>query len=931
MSQTLLQRDAELVERGIAAAAGGAGGVLLVEGPAGVGKSALLQAARGLAGAAGLGVLSAMGDELSHTAAWATARELLAPAVTGLPSELRAQILGGPGTPAAAVLGDDPVEEWSGPDQWFRLAYALTWVVAGLAQRSPVALLVDDLHWADLPSLRWLAFLAARLNDAPAVVIAAARPMDGAEDSVLARLALQSRVLRPAPLGLEAVEELVTSRLGVSPTTEFAAACHTLTGGNPFLLHELLHEAERDQLQPGAMAAEQLLGFRPESVARAVLVRLGRLDPAALELARAVAVLGDGAQVATARALAGLSEAEALEAVDALTREDVFTRDDRLQFVHPLVRSAVYDDLTPARRASAHRHAARLHADRGTGRDAVVAQLLLAEPAGERWAFEYLLDAAAQARRRGAPEAACELARRALAEPPPQERRALALEELGRAELAAGEHRGVEYLEAALDAAPTDQERAEIARRTAVALILISRPRRAIEILVSARDRIDATTRPSLAAALQAELIGAALHDPATVGIAREQLEAARVQAESPFDLVPEVLAPLAATEVRSGPDIDAGVAFAANALARRKLEPDGYSITLALAGSALRWAGRLEQARRAWDEEVDDARRVSAPLRLSWAMANRAQVLLRLGQAGAAEADARMAIELNDELLPSPVRAALAFHADALLETDDRPAARVAIARVTIDSDDRDLHPHADVLRVRARIRAEDHDYRGALSDLARIEALARSFEVRNPDAMPWRAQAALAHAATGDVAHGIRMAEEEAQLAARVGARLALATALRALGQLRRERCLDSLREAVNLLRGSEDRLEYVRSLIDYGSALRRTGQRASSREPLREALDLAASGGCTALARRAREELAASGARPRRDELRGRDALTASERRVALLASEGQTNREIAQALFVSLRTVETHLTHAYQKLDVSSREDLPAALG
>jgi ATP/maltotriose-dependent transcriptional regulator MalT len=372
-------------------------------------------------------------------------------------------------------------------------------------------------------------------------------------------------------------------------------------------------------------------------------------------------------------------------------------------------------------------------------------------------------------------------------------------------------------------------------------------------------------------------------------------------------------------------------VAFAANALARRKLEPDGYSITLALAGSALRWAGRLEQARRAWDAEVDDARRVSAPIRLSWAMASRAQVLLRMGQAGAAEADARMAIELNDELLPHPVRAALAFHADALLETDDGPAARAAIARVTIDQDDRDLHPHADVLRVRARIRAEDHDYQGALSDLARIAKLAQSYEVRNPDSMPWRAQAALVHAAFGALADGIRLAEEEAQLAAAVGARLALATALRALGQLRRGRGLDDLREAVNLLRSSEDRLEYVRSLIDYGSALRRAGQRASSRDPLREALDLAAAGGCAALARRAREELAASGARPRRDELRGRDALTASERRVALLASEGHTNRDIAQALFVSLRTVETHLTHAYQKLDVRSREDLPAALG
>jgi DNA-binding NarL/FixJ family response regulator len=311
--------------------------------------------------------------------------------------------------------------------------------------------------------------------------------------------------------------------------------------------------------------------------------------------------------------------------------------------------------------------------------------------------------------------------------------------------------------------------------------------------------------------------------------------------------------------------------------------------------------------------------------------MASRAQVLLRMGQAGAAEADARMAIELNDELLPHPVRAALAFHADALLETDDGPAARAAIARVTIDQDDRDLHPHADVLRVRARIRAEDHDYQGALSDLARIAKLAQSYEVRNPDSMPWRAQAALVHAAFGALADGIRLAEEEAQLAAAVGARLALATALRALGQLRRGRGLDDLREAVNLLRSSEDRLEYVRSLIDYGSALRRAGQRASSRDPLREALDLAAAGGCAALARRAREELAASGARPRRDELRGRDALTASERRVALLASEGHTNRDIAQALFVSLRTVETHLTHAYQKLDVRSREDLPAALG
>ena len=174
----------------------------------------------------------------------------------------------------------------------------------------------------------------------------------------------------------------------------------------------------------------------------------------------------------------------------------------------------MYEDLTPTRRGSAHRHAARLHAERRTDRDTVVAQLLLAEPAAEAWAYECLLEAAAQSRRRGAPEPACELARRALAEPPPQGRRAQALEELGRAELAAGDPGGVEHLEAALDAAHTEQERGQIARRMGVALTLLGNPRRATEILVSAHDRIDAATHPSLAAALQAELIGVALHDP---------------------------------------------------------------------------------------------------------------------------------------------------------------------------------------------------------------------------------------------------------------------------------------------------------------------------------------------------------------------------------------------------------------------------------
>jgi DNA-binding CsgD family transcriptional regulator len=130
--------------------------------------------------------------------------------------------------------------------------------------------------------------------------------------------------------------------------------------------------------------------------------------------------------------------------------------------------------------------------------------------------------------------------------------------------------------------------------------------------------------------------------------------------------------------------------------------------------------------------------------------------------------------------------------------------------------------------------------------------------------------------------------------------------------------------------VLEDSPAELEHARALTDLGAALRRTGKRSEAREPLRAGLDLAQRCHATALVQRAHDELVASGARPRRFLLTGVDSLTASERRVAEMASEGLTNREIAQALFVTEKTVEGHLGHAYRKLDVRSRSELPRAL-
>ena len=139
-----------------------------------------------------------------------------------------------------------------------------------------------------------------------------------------------------------------------------------------------------------------------------------------------------------------------------------------------------------------------------------------------------------------------------------------------------------------------------------------------------------------------------------------------------------------------------------------------------------------------------------------------------------------------------------------------------------------------------------------------------------------------------------------------------------------------LDDLREAVGLLESCGAGLEHARALIELGAALRRSNQRTAAREPLRRGLDLAYRCGAGRLAQRATEELRATGARPRRASLTGLEALTPSERRVAELAASGMSNPEIAQAVFVTLNTVEGHLRHVYQKLSVSSRKQLPAAL-
>ena len=266
-----------------------------------------------------------------------------------------------------------------------------------------------------------------------------------------------------------------------------------------------------------------------------------------------------------------------------------------------------------------------------------------------------------------------------------------------------------------------------------------------------------------------------------------------------------------------------------------------------------------------------------------------------------------------------------------ALTERGELEAAQAALEAAGADgapAEIGDAYTGTLVLSARARLRLAQGDAQAALADLLETGRRQETMREPNPAAVDWRSQAALASMTLGRREDALALAREELELARRFGAARAIGIALRTLGVVRND--LVPLREAVDVLAPSPARLEHARALADLGVALRHRRRIVEAREPLRRALDLATRCDAAPLAERAGTELRIAGARPRRPSLSGVDALTTNERRVAALAAEGSSNREIAQTLYVSPKTVEKHLTAAYRKLGVGGREDLRRAL-
>ena len=932
----LLEREAEVaaIHALVQAARGRAGRLLAVEGRSGMGKTRLLAEAREAANAAGLAVLAARGGELEQDFAFGVVRQLFEPLLAGASPDERAELTAGAASLALPLFDESRLgfEQGAAADTSFAMLHGLYWLAANAAFRRPALLAVDDLHWADGPSLRWIAYLARRLEGLPLLVAVATRPPEQSRESALLTEILSDPaavVVRLGPLRTAAVAALAGDAFGTEPDPAFVAACERATGGNPLLLRALLDTLVREGVTPTAEGASRAVATGPEAVARLVSLRLARLPAEASSLIAAAAVLGDGTPLSQVAELARLDVGAGARAATLLVRSDLLRREDPVEFAHPVIRTATYQEITVIDRVTAHRRAAELLLEAGAPPEQAAAHLTLTRPSGDPFVVAALRRAAERAVAGGAPQSAIAYLNRALHEPPAEPDRVEVLQALGIAELHTDAFAAVEHLREGLRLAEGPVRRAQCAFLYARALVWLDKFDVAVDVLRQAIDELG-EREPELRELLEAVLIGCALWMPELQEIRFARM--ANVREETLRDGLGAAVmrSILAFHEARVGQSRERAIALAKRALTSRLLlgSETLWGLTAMV---TLAIAGEVDAARAAYDAAIDDARRRGDLLDLVPLLLLRGWLASQRGDLFAAEEDLLSPeLELAEAASTTAANGA-GLRADLLLEQGRRDEA-VRILNALRDREPRHAEYRLWYLYARGRVEVQEGRPARGLADFRRAGAEMEALGEFNPALVPWRSEAALALRLLGRNAEAEALAREELELARRWGAPRSVGVSLRALGLVKPGPEGESLlREAVDVLAESPGRLEYARSLVDLGAACRRANRRGEGRDLLLRGLDLAHRAGASPLVQQAQDELAAMGARPRKLSQTGVDALTASERRVARMAAGGMSNKEIAQALFVTVKAVEVHLSSVYRKLGIDSRRRLPKALG
>jgi DNA-binding SARP family transcriptional activator/DNA-binding CsgD family transcriptional regulator len=896
-------RETAALRRAVDALVAGRPGSVLVEGPAGIGKTRLLVEAVRLADAGGARVLSARGSQLEQAFGFGAVRQLFEPVLSD--PDRPEPLLGGAAARASTVF-DEVVDDAPAHQGGFAVLHGLYWLTVNLTAGGPVALVVDDLQWCDSASLRYLAYLVKRLEGLPVLVVLALRTGEPpADDALLAEIALDASVtvLRPPPLSAHAAATLVRERLGEGAES-FVEACHTMTSGNPLLLRQLLRALEDEGIPPDVSHVDTVRAVGSRAVSALVTLRLRRLPAEVAAVARAVAVLGDEAGLPAVATLAQLPEEAVAAALDVLSRGEILTDEEALSFVHPLVREAVYGDLPAAERALHHERAAAVLQRQGAPVEQVAAHLLRAPRRGNPVTVEVLRRAAGTAMARGAADAAATMLRRALHEPVPPEDRPTLLVELGGVETLVDGPAAVEHLSEAYDVLADPRERARLAMTIARTHVFVSPPGVATAFAHDAVAALPAELEDERQGLTALHRITGFLH-----GLPEDGYRAGPVpEVSGDGDGARMLAAALCYELLRDVVDRDRAVRLARFALSGDRLLAVDTGLLWIVAANVLLLAD--EDLGDFWDRALARAHATGGLFAVLSVNLWRGFNQWRHGQLDDALQSLTDATEQQRMwgLSDATATYAAAFTVGVLVDRGELAEAEAVLAeaaRLPWVGEGGRLTRESAARLLLAQGRPE--------AALVELTAPAAYPEVRNPVWAPWRGLKARAMAATGRLEHALALADEEVELLRRWGAPSSLGVSLRLRGELRGPAGTADLREAVDLLAGTRAALEAARARV----ALARAPDVADGEAVplLRSALGAAracGARGVEAEAGLALERRGQPGADHHGDVPTGLSSrLSSRQRRVAELAAAGLDANEVAQRLFLTPGTVRALL--------------------
>ncbi|MFF9120370.1 AAA family ATPase [Streptomyces massasporeus] len=937
------RESAALLAAGIARAQSGTGGLVLLRGATGTGRTSVLEAAAEDAAAQGMRVLRARCAPGSAAGPFAAVHQLL-----------------------------DCLVEFEKPDpdaDEREQAALLRRILYAHADETPMMLAVDDVHLADGPSYRWLVETARHVGRLPLPVLLAVtersqydiEPPAPGFTHTLSPALVDTHTL--APLTADSATRLVRSEHPDAPA-DWIAACARAGAGSPLLLRALLDDlgavlpaadphrpsGEASTLTPYPPLPETSAALYPGSYPAAVHWWLDSAGPATAEVARVLAVLEEGQGGGTTgepgggttrpgggttrpgggpggagllAEVAGADPARVAGWLTAMTGLGVVRPgpDGHPRYAHPLLRDAVLTGVPDTRRRAVHRAAAEAMLHRGAPTGTVAGHLLLSGPVGAPWAPAVLRDATALALRDGHSDQAVVFLRRALEEPLPEDHRQRILTELGSLECAGRDSSaGMSRLTEALRLHGTPQDRVRAAVALGTALAGRGRTRAAVEVLRTMDGQLSG--HPDLGATLQT---ASALLSDQDQTVRQDVYRCLTDTAEHSPELVGPaaraLLVRYAATAALTSAD---DAMRQVRALLAEPAHPLTEPFLLGTAAAVAQWADELDEADRLVDRGLAGQRPDLLHPMHAALLNTRADIAAARGEYALLPAER-----------PAPARGPSNVHATtliALVETGRAEEAR----RLADGFDLREAPDNWELNRflyARGVQRAAAGDTAGALVDFLECGRRQTARDVVSPVVTPWRSAAAECRLALGSPREALALAEEELRLARVWNTPRTVGRSLRVLGTVTGgRRGLALAEEAVGMLTDAPAAAqgELAAALLAQGRQLTAAGERARARECLRTAARKAERLGAVRLRTLAEAALREGGARRAATVRTGSGSLTGSELRIARLAAEGRTNAEIAGLLHLARRTVETHLTSTYKKLGIRRRAELGQAL-